>query len=178
MLCLFYLSFPSLFNITFFFSLHFLQHGMFGCYFCSLSLVGFLPSDALESENSLLLLPLILEDDEPLSPSLSYGNHWHFKDLVPVLLLASCFLSLGAESFLSVSLEIKLFCSWHNDYLFSCSDLIPASGSSGWNNQKQKKPSFFLPDSKTCKDTGCGLERYKMRLISQGPFFLRIKLEA
>lgn len=84
---------------------------MFGCYFCSLSLLGFLQSDSPESNSSLLLLPLILEDDEPLSPSLSYGNQWHFKDVVPVLLLASRVLSLGAESFLSVSLEIKLFCS-------------------------------------------------------------------
>ncbi|XP_074721667.1 E3 ubiquitin-protein ligase TM129 isoform X3 [Strix uralensis] len=42
------------------------------------------------------------------------------------------------------------------------SDPISASCSSGWNNQKQKKPNFFLPDSKTCKDTDFRLERLKL----------------
>ncbi|XP_075276475.1 uncharacterized protein LOC142361390 isoform X2 [Opisthocomus hoazin] len=42
------------------------------------------------------------------------------------------------------------------------SDLIPASCSSGWNDQKQKKPNFFLPDSKTYRDTDCRLERLKL----------------
>ncbi|XP_065490393.1 histone RNA hairpin-binding protein-like isoform X2 [Caloenas nicobarica] len=42
------------------------------------------------------------------------------------------------------------------------SDPIPASCSSGWNNQKQKKNNFFLPDSKTCRDTDFRLERLKL----------------
>ncbi|XP_054060254.1 uncharacterized protein LOC128910705 isoform X3 [Rissa tridactyla] len=42
------------------------------------------------------------------------------------------------------------------------SDPVPASCSSGWNNQKQKKPSCFLPDSKTWRDTDCRLERLKL----------------
>ncbi|XP_061301169.1 uncharacterized protein LOC133264989 [Pezoporus flaviventris] len=42
------------------------------------------------------------------------------------------------------------------------SDPIPASCSSGWNNQKQKNPNFFLPDSKTWRDTDCRLERLKL----------------
>ncbi|XP_075355698.1 uncharacterized protein LOC142408879 isoform X1 [Mycteria americana] len=42
------------------------------------------------------------------------------------------------------------------------SDPIPASCSSGWNNQKQKNTNFFLPDSKTCRDTDCRLERLKL----------------
>ncbi|KAM6077129.1 E3 ubiquitin-protein ligase TM129 isoform 3-T3 [Chlamydotis macqueenii] len=42
------------------------------------------------------------------------------------------------------------------------SDPIPASCSSGWNNQKQKKNNFFLPDSRTCRDTDCRLERLKL----------------
>ncbi|XP_064007615.1 uncharacterized protein LOC135179568 isoform X2 [Pogoniulus pusillus] len=41
-------------------------------------------------------------------------------------------------------------------------DPLPASCSSGWNNQKQKTPSFFLPDSKTWRDTDCRLERLKL----------------
>ncbi|XP_071413207.1 uncharacterized protein [Pithys albifrons albifrons] len=41
------------------------------------------------------------------------------------------------------------------------SDPIPASCSSGWNSPKQKKSNFFLPDSKTCRDTDCKLERLK-----------------
>ncbi|XP_075608807.1 uncharacterized protein LOC104638781 isoform X1 [Balearica regulorum gibbericeps] len=48
------------------------------------------------------------------------------------------------------------------NYLVLCSDPIPASCSSGWNNQKQKKTNFFLPDSKTCRDTDCRLERLKL----------------
>ncbi|XP_049688791.1 histone RNA hairpin-binding protein-like isoform X2 [Accipiter gentilis] len=42
------------------------------------------------------------------------------------------------------------------------SDPIPASCCSGWNNQKQKKNNFFLPDSKTCRDADCRLERLKL----------------
>ncbi|XP_014822197.1 PREDICTED: uncharacterized protein LOC106902883 [Calidris pugnax] len=42
------------------------------------------------------------------------------------------------------------------------SDPMPASCSSGWNNQKQKNTSFFLPDSKTWRDTDCRLERLKL----------------
>ncbi|XP_055553989.1 histone RNA hairpin-binding protein-like [Falco cherrug] len=42
------------------------------------------------------------------------------------------------------------------------SDPIPASCSSGWNNQKQKKTNFILPDSKICRDTDCRLERLKL----------------
>ncbi|XP_017583246.1 PREDICTED: uncharacterized protein LOC108445083 isoform X2 [Corvus brachyrhynchos] len=42
------------------------------------------------------------------------------------------------------------------------SDPIPASCSSGWNNPKQRKSSFFLPDSKTCRDADCRLERLKL----------------
>uniref|UniRef100_A0A8B9T891 Histone RNA hairpin-binding protein RNA-binding domain-containing protein n=2 Tax=Anas platyrhynchos TaxID=8839 RepID=A0A8B9T891_ANAPL len=55
------------------------------------------------------------------------------------------------------------------------SDLIPASCSSGWNAQKQKNTSIFLPDSKTFRDSDCRLERYKMQLINC--FFPHIKLE-
>ncbi|KAK2541096.1 hypothetical protein Q9966_004256 [Columba livia] len=40
-------------------------------------------------------------------------------------------------------------------------DSIPASCSSGWNNQKQKN-DFFLPDSNTCRDTDFRLERLKL----------------
>ncbi|KAM9580524.1 uncharacterized protein ACIB01_012594 isoform 1-T3 [Guaruba guarouba] len=47
-------------------------------------------------------------------------------------------------------------------YLSSCSEPIPASCSSGWKNQKQKTPNFFLPDSKTWRDTDCRLERLKL----------------
>uniref|UniRef100_A0A8C3BR45 Histone RNA hairpin-binding protein RNA-binding domain-containing protein n=1 Tax=Cairina moschata TaxID=8855 RepID=A0A8C3BR45_CAIMO len=42
------------------------------------------------------------------------------------------------------------------------SDLIPASCSSGWNAQKQKNTSIFLPDSKTFRDSDCRLERLKL----------------
>ncbi|XP_054028241.1 histone RNA hairpin-binding protein [Dryobates pubescens] len=42
------------------------------------------------------------------------------------------------------------------------SDPVPASSSSGWNNQKQKNPNFFLPDSKTWRETDCRLERLKL----------------
>ncbi|XP_032917076.1 histone RNA hairpin-binding protein-like isoform X1 [Catharus ustulatus] len=42
------------------------------------------------------------------------------------------------------------------------SDPIPASCSSGWNTPKHKKSSFFLPDSKTCRDADCRLERLKL----------------
>ncbi|XP_065693010.1 uncharacterized protein [Patagioenas fasciata] len=42
------------------------------------------------------------------------------------------------------------------------SDPIPASCSSGWNNQKQEKNNFFLPDSNTCRDTDFRLERLKL----------------
>nr|XP_047937133.1 histone RNA hairpin-binding protein isoform X5 [Anser cygnoides] len=42
------------------------------------------------------------------------------------------------------------------------SDLIPASCSSGWNDQKQKNTSIFLPDSKTFRDSDCRLERLKL----------------
>ncbi|XP_051654583.1 uncharacterized protein LOC127476113 [Manacus candei] len=42
------------------------------------------------------------------------------------------------------------------------SDPIPAGCSSGLNNPKQKKSNFFLPDSKTCRDTDCRLERLKL----------------
>ncbi|XP_036238368.1 uncharacterized protein LOC118686316 isoform X4 [Molothrus ater] len=42
------------------------------------------------------------------------------------------------------------------------SGLIPASCSSVWNNPKQKKSSFFLPDSKTCRDADFRLERLKL----------------
>ncbi|XP_059327118.1 histone RNA hairpin-binding protein-like isoform X2 [Ammospiza nelsoni] len=48
------------------------------------------------------------------------------------------------------------------------SDLIPASCSVVWSNPKQKKPSFFLPDSKTCRDANFRLERYQRQLISWG----------
>ncbi|XP_064568019.1 uncharacterized protein LOC135447125 isoform X3 [Zonotrichia leucophrys gambelii] len=40
--------------------------------------------------------------------------------------------------------------------------LIPASCSSVWNNPEQKKPSFFLPDRKTCRDANFRLERLKL----------------
>ncbi|XP_064274999.1 uncharacterized protein LOC135299624 isoform X2 [Passer domesticus] len=42
------------------------------------------------------------------------------------------------------------------------SDSIPASCSSAWNNPKQRKSSFFLPDSKTCRDADFNLERLKL----------------
>ncbi|XP_074389740.1 uncharacterized protein LOC141727277 [Zonotrichia albicollis] len=42
------------------------------------------------------------------------------------------------------------------------SDLISASCSSVWNNPKHKKPSFFLPDRKTCRDANFRLERLKL----------------
>ncbi|XP_062350109.1 histone RNA hairpin-binding protein-like isoform X2 [Cinclus cinclus] len=42
------------------------------------------------------------------------------------------------------------------------SDMIPASCSSGWDSPKQKKSSFFLPDSKSCRDADCRLERLKL----------------
>uniref|UniRef100_A0A8C0ZKR3 Histone RNA hairpin-binding protein RNA-binding domain-containing protein n=1 Tax=Cyanistes caeruleus TaxID=156563 RepID=A0A8C0ZKR3_CYACU len=38
------------------------------------------------------------------------------------------------------------------------SDPIPASCSSGWNTPSQKLSSFFLPDSKPCRDADCRLE--------------------
>lgn len=40
------------------------------------------------------------------------------------------------------------------------SDPIPTSCSSGWNNQNNT--SIFLPDSKTCRDSDCQLERLKL----------------
>ncbi|XP_046773387.1 uncharacterized protein LOC422901 [Gallus gallus] len=40
------------------------------------------------------------------------------------------------------------------------SDPIPTSCSSGWNNQNNT--SIFLPDSKTCRDSHCQLERLKL----------------
>ncbi|XP_077638836.1 uncharacterized protein LOC110473273 isoform X2 [Lonchura striata] len=42
------------------------------------------------------------------------------------------------------------------------SDSIPPSCASGWNHPKQKKSSFFLPDSKTWRDTDFRLERLKL----------------
>ncbi|XP_023781430.1 uncharacterized protein LOC111928272 [Cyanistes caeruleus] len=42
------------------------------------------------------------------------------------------------------------------------SDPIPASCSSGWNTPSQKLSSFFLPDSKPCRDADCRLERLKL----------------
>nr|XP_041571621.1 uncharacterized protein LOC105759233 [Taeniopygia guttata] len=42
------------------------------------------------------------------------------------------------------------------------SDSIPPSYSSGWNNPKQKQSRFFLPDSKTWRDTDFRLERLKL----------------
>ncbi|XP_067154424.1 uncharacterized protein [Apteryx mantelli] len=41
------------------------------------------------------------------------------------------------------------------------SDQVPASCSSGWNDQKEKKSSL-LKDSKMCKDSDCRLERFKL----------------
>jgi len=39
----------------------------------------------------------MLEDDEPLSPSVSYGKQWHFTELGPMVVTS---LRLGAESLL------------------------------------------------------------------------------
>ncbi|XP_016153621.1 PREDICTED: histone RNA hairpin-binding protein-like isoform X2 [Ficedula albicollis] len=59
------------------------------------------------------------------------------------------------------------------------SDPIPASCSSGWSTPKEKKSSFFLPDTRTCRDADCRLERYQMQLISWGlRGILHIILEA
>lgn len=136
------------------------SRGMFCCYFCSLSLLGFFQSDSPSLAFCCLCHPRWCW--KMMSPfhTLSYGKNWKF---------ASHFLSLRAGSFLSVSLEIKLFFSDSSDScLFLCSDPIPASCSSGWSNPKQKKSSFFLPDSKICRDTDCRLERYQMQLIGWG----------
>ncbi|XP_053921521.1 uncharacterized protein LOC104054952 [Cuculus canorus] len=42
------------------------------------------------------------------------------------------------------------------------SDAIPASSSSGWSNQKQKKSTFFFSDSNSCRDADCTLDRLKL----------------
>ncbi|XP_065517050.1 uncharacterized protein LOC136004467 isoform X2 [Lathamus discolor] len=57
------------------------------------------------------------------------------------------------------------------------SDPIPASCSSEWNNQKQKNPSFFLPDSKTWGDTDCTLERFFKILKDRLYFFCNLCLK-
>lgn len=89
------------------------------------------------------------------------------------LLLSSHLLWPGAENSLQKWSSFAAD-SYSGSYFFLCSDPIPTSCSSGWNNQNNT--SIFLPDSKTCRDSDCQLERYKTQPVNQA--FSYVKLEA